>query len=184
MCWRWLWSRRTVISAARPAAALTVLCSQPPAPRATCPFPQEAGREPLEPNASVQGFSSPRGSEHLEPVPCWSHRTHSPIHQECLLKSLMSPALSSAQGRTERDTVAHCLVTPAPRVAARPGDQRRRLWAGALDGVEKSICVLHKEAYGVRAGGAAPGVGNCSEAPCRVPVQTWAPLGSKAGSTF
>lgn len=82
--------------------------------------------------------------------------------------------LGSAQGCTERDTVGHCLVTPALRVAVRPGDQRRRLWAGALDGVEKSICVLHKEAYWVGAGGAAAGVGHCSEGPCRQPVQNWA----------
>lgn len=53
--------------------------------------------------------------------------------------------LSAAQGGTGSDTITHCLGPPAWR--GQRTWRRRRLGAGALGGLEKSVHISHEEAY-------------------------------------
>lgn len=85
--------------------------------------------------------------------------------------------LSAAQGGTDSDTVTHCLGAWRGQGTWR----RRRLGAGVLGGLEKSIHIAHEEAY---RGRLCLGVGNWWEVPCRPPVHSWVPLGSEIAPTF
>lgn len=66
VCWRWLRSRRMVISAARPAAALTVLCSQPQLPEPPALSPRKLAGNLWNQMRVFRAFP------HLREVSAWS----------------------------------------------------------------------------------------------------------------
>lgn len=142
-------------------------CANSPAPKAAHPFPRDTAWEPLEP--TVRAFPNRGEVDTGSQGPAGVIDSH--IHD--VYRNLSW--LSAAQGSTDSDTITHCLGPPAWR--GQWTWRRRRLGAGALGGLEKSVHISHEGAYGA----------DCARSGklVRGPLQAWVhTLGSETAPAF